>query len=285
MNTSISNQLKSRFKAIEYMVHWEGGVNSSRLSRIFGVQANVIRTAINQYVKQHPDTLIFNGKDPEKLYIATSLFTPLYIPHNWESYVSYMFANSNEHIRQTYGDGAVSEQITPICSPQPEVTRILLKAIRLKSRVSVFYSSRNNPMGIQRVIAPHALSHDGLRWHCRAYCYKREQFTDFNLGRMKDLSIAGKADKHQHQDEHWIQFVEIKVAAHPALPPEEQALVLSDYGKKGHFVIRTRAALADYTIQFYRLGMDPNTCSQQGHPLVITNLEEIAFCLFRGPKG
>ncbi|HAS22451.1 MAG TPA: hypothetical protein DCR51_04750, partial [Idiomarina loihiensis] len=66
---AIDEKMYERYKAIEYLAFWEGGVNASRLSRLFGVQANVISKAITNYRKHYPDALVYMPSDPEKLFV------------------------------------------------------------------------------------------------------------------------------------------------------------------------------------------------------------------------
>ena len=188
----ISEQNKTRFKAIEYLVLWEGGVNASRLSRLFGVQANVIVKSISDYRSLYPGQLLYDAKDPEKLYVANDCFTPTYISHFWSAYINFINTFGNKHITHLYGHGTLSDLITPLCNPKPNVTSVLLKAIRQKRAVRIDYKSMNNPQGLRRNIIPTALSHDGIRWHCRAFCCLRHRFSDFNLGRMENLVLEEK---------------------------------------------------------------------------------------------
>ncbi|PCC14023.1 hypothetical protein [Pseudoalteromonas sp. JB197] len=56
-----SNQQIERFKALEYMLYWEGGTNATRLSHFFGMHLNVMSKAILLYRQTHPESLIFDG--------------------------------------------------------------------------------------------------------------------------------------------------------------------------------------------------------------------------------
>ncbi len=274
----INEQLKVRFKAIEYMAYWEGGVNASRLSRLFGINANLISRVIKDYRERHPLNLIYDANDAEKVYIPTEHFLPQYIPLSWSSYSGYMLSHSNEYIKQLYGLDAIAEHIAQISSPDPIIMRVLLKAIRLNRKVSLVYRSRSNPTGLRREIAPHAISHDGIRWHCRAFCFKRNDYADFNIGRMNDLALTDKFSK-SHDDLLWRRMVEIHIDAHPSLSETERSLVLNDYGKSDLFIVRARAALVDYIIQFYRLGRSVDA-SPQAHPLIVKNIDQLQPYLF-----
>lgn len=275
----INEQLKVRFKAIEYMAYWEGGVNASRLSRLFGINTNLIARVIKEYREHHPFNLVYDANDAEKIYIPTEQFHPQYIPLSWSSYSGYMLSHSNEHIKQLYGLDTIADPITQINNPNPAIMRVLLKAIRQNRKISLLYRSRKNPTGLRREIAPHAISQDGIRWHCRAFCFKRNDYADFNIGRMKDLELTDKSSKAQDDDVLWRKIVEIQIDANPYLSETERNLVLNDYGKEDLFVIRTRAALVDYTIQFYRLGRRIDA-SPKAHPLIVKNIDNLRPYLF-----
>ncbi|MCU8059065.1 WYL domain-containing protein [Shewanella sp. SM34] len=275
----INEQLKVRFKAIEYMAYWEGGVNASRLSRLFGINANLIGRVIKEYRERHPLNLVYDAKDAEKIYIPTEQFSPHYIPLSWSSYSGYMLSHSNEHIKQLYGLDTIADHIAQISNPDPVIMRVLLKAIRQNRKISLLYRSRSNPAGLRREIAPHAISNDGIRWHCRAFCFKRNDYADFNIGRMNDLSFTDKSSKPQEDDVLWRRIVEIHIDANPCLSETERNLVFHDYGKKDQFVIRTRAALVDYTIQFYRLGRSVDA-PPKAHPLIVKNIDQLTPYLF-----
>lgn len=276
----ISKQTKFRFEAIEYLVLWEGGVNASRLSRIFGVQSHVIVKAISDYRAMYPSNLVYDAKDPEKIFIATDEFRPMYIPHSWNAYVNFVASIGTDHIEQLYGHGAITELLPPLSCPKPSIISPILRAIRQKRAVSILYRSRSNPKGMEREVVPIALGHDGIRWHCRAYCRYRNRFSDFNVNRISK-SVIGNKINLEEKDTAWETFVDIVVNAHPYLGVDEKSLVLNDFGYDDKFTLRVRGALADYTIQYYRLGRDPNLCSPQTHPLIVENIDELSPYLFK----
>ena len=85
----------------------------------------------------------------------------------------------------------------------------------------------------------------------------------------------------ENEDIVWTTFVDIVVNAHPALDEDERSLVLNDYGHNDKFLLRVRGAQVDYTIQYYRLGRHPDTCSPKKHPLIVENVDELSTYLFK----
>ena len=226
------------------------------------------------------DSLIYDAQDPEKIFIATDVFRPMYISNSWNAYINFVISIGNEHIKQLYGDGTITELLTPLIGPTPSIVSTLLKAIRQNKSVRILYRSRSNPKGMERVIVPTALGNDGIRWHIRAYCFYRNRFSDFNLNRISE-SVIGNKVTLADEDHEWTTFVDIVVNAHPTLNADEKSLVLNDFGYDDKFTLRVRGALADYTIQYYRLGRDPDLCSPQKHPLIVENIDELSPYLFK----
>ncbi|MCT8872130.1 WYL domain-containing protein [Shewanella xiamenensis] len=277
----LTPQLLQRFKCIELLSFWEGGVNATRLSRIFSIGSNVINAALVRYRKLHPFNLAYNGKDPEKLFVITSEFVPQYISGSWEEYVKEILLVSTEHTSQTYSSNAFFVAPPAVTQVSHETTSILLKAIRTHRDVKIFYRSRSEPKGQTRRITPHAIASDGIRWHCRAYCHLRYRFSDFNLSRIESITLGERAEIDTTDDSAWHTEVEVTVEAHPKLDPAVRELVLSDYGQSGTFTFKVRGAMLDYTLQYYRIGKDQAKTSPLENPLVVQNYHEIEPYLFK----
>jgi len=280
----ISKQVLTRFKVIEHMVYWEGGVNATRLSNYFGVGVNVITSVLAKYRQIHPDNIHFDGKDPEKICVPTKMFEAHYISTSWDDYVSTVLVNNANYINKTYGADSFLSTLPSLQKPKPEVTRVLLKAIRTGRKITLKYKSRSTPEGSKREIAPHALASDGLRWHCRAYCHKRQRFSDFNLGRMEAVELLNKSEINHKEDTAWSTFVNVEIGPHPDLNQAEQQLVLNDFNYDKPFAMPIRGALVDYTLQFYRIAKSVEESNKRATPLVVLNLEDLKPYLFSGEK-
>lgn len=58
----------------------------------------------------------------------------------------------------------------------PKIVRGLIAAARANLRVDIDYVSLSTPELRGRIIAPHSLIYDGIRWHVRAYCEEKVSF-------------------------------------------------------------------------------------------------------------
>jgi len=278
--TAISKQIQARFKVIEYMVYWEGGVNATRLSNYFGIGVNVITSVLAKYRQMHPENISFDSKDPEKICVPQNAFEPHYISTSWDDYINTILTNNSAYVVKTYGTDSFLNSLPSLQKPKPNITRVILKAIRTGRKIKLKYKSRSTPSGSIRTIAPHALACDGLRWHCRAYCYKRERFSDFNLGRMESVELMEKSDIHKKEDTYWFTFVNVLIGPHPDLNEDEQQLVLNDFNYDEPFEMLIRGALVDYTLQFYRIAKSATHGDKRATPLVVLNPDVLAPYLF-----
>jgi predicted DNA-binding transcriptional regulator YafY len=70
--------------------------------------------------------------------------------------------------------------------------------------VNTVYQSMSRPQPSPRIIEPHALTHDGFRWHARAFDRETGTFRDFVLGRLSKPGIGErigvKTDEQADED-------------------------------------------------------------------------------------
>jgi hypothetical protein len=163
------------------------------------------------------------------------------------------------------------------------VLRAVLGAIRKARALDVLYQSMSRAEPMRRVIEPHALAHDGFRWHARAFDQETAAFRDFVLGRISKPRPAGPARSRPSDDRDWSSFVELKIAPHPRLTAAQAKAIALDYGlARGRAGIRVRRALLFYALR--RLGLDlaPDARAPQEQHIVLANRRAIE-ALSSGP--
>src|SRR5262249_25500443 len=99
----------------------------------------------------------------------------------------------------------------------PFVLRAVLRAIRGRRALAVAYQSMSRTEPMRRTIEPHALGHDGFRWHARAFDHESGEFRDFVLGRLTKPKVADAARSIPEGDVDWRTFVNLVIAPHPEL--------------------------------------------------------------------
>ena len=112
-----------------------------------------------------------------------------------------------------------------------EVLRAILAAIRNERAIEIEYQSMNTrrPAPEWRWITPHALGHDGLRWHVRAYCHIDHKFKDFILSRCLQIRSENEPAAKPEADRFWREVFEVTLAPNPALSKAQQAVIAQDY--------------------------------------------------------
>ena len=69
----------------------------------------------------------------------------------------------------------------------------VVRTIRQQEAIWVSYQSMTSLDESVRLLSPHALGNDGFRWHMRAFCHKRQRFSDFVLARSCALMASKRA--------------------------------------------------------------------------------------------
>jgi hypothetical protein len=145
-------------------------------------------------------------------------------------------------------------------SPRPEIVRLILEAINERKRLDINYASFTNPLDGDRIISPHSIISDGLRWHVRAWCEKSQGFRDFVLSRIKSIyGVESDATVFAQDDESWNHWLSIKIEPDARLNQAQQDIVALDYGMQKNEAdvyqrtYQIRRALLIYTLQNLRL--------------------------------
>jgi hypothetical protein len=158
------------------------------------------------------------------------------------------------------------------------VMRWILEAIRAQSVIEIEYQSVKRADAIRRSIAPHALGHDGMRWHARAWCPKNRRFRDFVLSRIVATGTLSPATVAPALDIEWHTMVDIVLGPNPALGEGARRSLVKEFSMtRGRLHLPTRVALAFYTRQHLNLDLELQPEQQQ---LVLVNREEVdAACV------
>ncbi len=158
----------------------------------------------------------------------------------------------------------------------PYVLRAVLGAIRESHGLSVSYQSMSRETPTRRLIAPHALAHDGFRWHTRAFDEESGGFRDFVIGRISKPKPEPQFRARAEADSDWREFVELIIAPHPRMTAAQKRAIALDYGiARGSSRLKVRRALLFYALK--RLGLDvpPDTRPPQEQHIVLLNRDAV----------
>jgi hypothetical protein len=183
-----------------------------------------------------------------------------------------------------YGDeplyGIPAETLPlPARLPDRTVLAQILRAIKQGHKLRVSYHSLSDRESAQeRIIEPHALANNGLRWHLRAYNEETYDFRDFVLSRFTAAQMLAEAAESSAQyDDDWSEIVILQLTPHPQLDAQKRARLLIDYeNSDGCIEVPVRRALIGYLLQ--RLAVDTtadHSMNPNAHQLIMLNRDEI----------
>jgi len=267
---------EQRLRAIEIIVHWQGRLNTGDLIAAFGISRNHASLDIKEYVFKFPKNIQYNPS--ARAYLKTKTFKLHLTEGSVDEYI--------DHISRMKTQPHVPiEKLAPHHSQlKAEVVSLILAGIASQKGSSVLYASMNRPEGIKRIIYPHSIVDTGFRWHVRAYCENREEFRDFNLGRILAVPGAvGFTPKHAlaSEDKLWKKIVSIKLRANPNLSKNQRRVIESEFNmKKGKLILRSRACLIHYSLQRYQIDSERLSNPPSTQLLDVENHESIAPYLF-----
>ncbi len=251
---------------------WEGELSNARLCEIFDVQPVQASRLMSTFREQYPDAVRPNARH-------WRIHDPASAPEGADSVVEYLRLAGDD-------TSSVLPWLLDARSESLRVRSTHIRAIRAAcvagTGLRVKYASMSNPDGSRRLLFPHTVVRLNLRWHMRAWCAERQQFRDFNLGRLlevspsKDTSPMGQGD-----DEQWNTVVDLVLRPHRSLTPNQALMIRREHFKGTvQMRLRVRAALLQYTIQEFRAALDPESEAPPSFQLEVGNPTHISPYLF-----
>jgi len=267
---------QQRLRAIEIITYWHGRLNTSDLTAAFGISRNQASNDIKEYVITFPGNIYYSPSD--RAYLKVNPFKLHLTTGSMDEYI--------DHIsRMSERTATPIEKLSPHYRHlKPKVVALVLQSIREQKGLSVIYASMNRPEGKKRTIHPHSLVDTGFRWHIRAFCDDRQEFRDFNLGRiLGDPEVMNLSSKYvlASNDKQWNKKVHISLIANPTLSDNQRKVVEAEFDiKREGLFVTTRACLIHYLLQRYQVDS-----SNLGNPeitqlLAVMNPDEIKPYLF-----
>lgn len=267
-----------RLEFIDYRLKWDGQINRSNLTDFFGISVPQASLDLTEYTKLAPDNLEYDAS--ARVYRATRYFQSIFATSSLERYLDDLLRVTiqpevpyGSFLGWHYSVAAVPRLLRRL---DTEVVGEILRAIRENGSVWVTYQSMSDPEGSKRKLTPHALVHDGFRWHARAYCHKRKEFRDFLLSRIVHAENAGLAQERIDIDIEWNTMVEVIIIAHPALSPAQRCLIENDYAmENGEVHLECRKALLHYLLFQLNLTDAQATQTPEALQLALKNRDEV----------
>lgn len=243
---------RERLLFIERVAWWRGVANRQDLRAVFGISAAQSSADLQVYQELNPGALAYNLRT--KRYEAQPAMRCALHEPSLDDAVS-MFWGASPGLPRV---GADARRVAVTAPPQrradAEVERRVFLAIEQGRRLFVRYGSVSGKKGGRRELAPHALGHDGLRWHARCWCFENGEYRDFVLSRMTDAEWPGEEFAPPVPDAEWETMVTLTFVANRSLGEERRKTIERDYGmRNGRLEMVTREAMKEYVLAYLRI--------------------------------
>jgi len=263
-----------RLEFIEYRLRWAGRLNRSDITRFFGISVPQASLDLAEYSRRAPQNLDYDKRT--RSYVLGNRFEPVFPATNHERYLSDLLRESDP----SQVESPLGWHPAVACVPAPgrhvngDVVATIVRAIREDQSLRVLYQSMNRPEPSARRLTPHALAHDGQRWHLRAYCHVHNDFRDFVITRILAAEL-GEADRSRGtEDRQWHHMLRLTLAPHPELTEAQRRAVELEYGMvSGTCQFECREALLFYVLRRLRLDGVPGTAKEQ--QIILQNRVEL----------
>ncbi len=237
-----------RLRFIEACAWWKGIVRRQDLIGVFGVSMAQSSSDLQRYLDINPSAFVYNVRS--KRYEGTAEMKCVLTAPNLDEAVSRFLdggLRGGWNASDASGNDRVSVLQMPARKASIQVERRIFHAILNGYRVQVRYASVNGGMEEWRWLRPHALGHDGARWHARAWCENNAEFRDFTLSRMAEVGWSREKTTLPKKDKDWQTIITLKVAPHPDLDAARRRAVELDYAMSGGLLkLKVRKAMEGY---------------------------------------
>lgn len=258
---------QKRFIFVELMMIWEGRINATHISDQFELGKKLAALVIQKYKELYPENIAYEASTES--YVPTENMVAQFTSGSLQEYVNLIAAGES-----------ITQLAMPTRNVNPVVVRPILQAIREQRRLSIAYASVTHPEFASRVIQPHNIVFDGLRWHVRAFCENNQGYRDFVLSRFDanaSSELLDAADHFDLQDELWQTLLEVEIMPDPRLDENRTRIIALDYDMQSvgtpeqpSYVktMQVRAALLMYLIN--RLGLNQYHSKPEAQQIILS---------------
>ncbi len=251
-----------RLAYIDFKLMFVGHFTRSEVVEHFKMGLSNATRDINLYKELASNNLVYNNA--EKRYFQTSNFTPLFKHHDSSSLANLAAKLSGKD--SVINDlGIPFEAPSQLNMPNINVIAVLTQAALNTKAVNIQYVSLSSGES-SRMVIPHSLVDNGLRWHIRAYDCQSKQFRDFVISRILSAKLTDDLiDKEQTMlaDKQWMRIVPLELVPHPHNVKFPQAIELDYSMQDGKINIEIRAALTGYLLRRWNVDCSENASLNQ----------------------
>lgn len=240
---TLRHSVVERLRFIDARLFWDAKINRSDLINEFAVSPAQSAADFREYLARSPNGVHYDTR--AKAYVATSEFEPVFGKPDARAELERFLVD---------GDPLVAELARLERPIDPTLTAIVRRAARDGQKIRVQYQSFTQAIPSWRWISPSRLVSDGERWHVRAWCYREQQWKDFVLARILDITEAEAAELLP-PDSDWSETVTLVLLPADHLSKGQKASVMREFAmRSGRLVATVPRAMKIYAVR--RWGLD-----------------------------
>ena len=263
-----------RLAFIDLRLQYDGRINRKDIRDFFQISTPQATADLELYSETAKGNLRYDFR--EKAYVAESGFVPQYGRSHATRYLGDLYRLATGVIDADESFVGLRPPVGVVATParaiDSTIVAQLVRAIDQGLAFEVTYHSMSEDTPARRVISPHALGFDGLRWHVRAWCHTRELFSDFAIGRLELIGVTPADAVDPLQDAGWRTWVQLELKPHPALTPSQRAAVMRDYDMHdGVCRVDCRKAMVFYTLRHLNLERPEDPAHATTQHVVLAN--------------
>jgi hypothetical protein len=262
-----------RLDELERVITWEGELTNQRIRELLGVTSVHASRLLGDLKRR-----LGERASRASAYAPLRMLHKARKGHARRSPDEYMFLlQSLAGVSKGLAVEVVSDARLDLSVVAPETFATVYQAISKGLAIWMRYRSMNSPEGTERIVFPHALVRAPRRWHMRAWCVEKQEFRDFNLGRIADTKLRDEAaTRGRSEDVGWNTQVQLHVVPHPALTPAQSKMIADEYFPGAAAMrLAARACVAPYIVQDLRLATSPERDLPPEFQLLLLNPEEV----------
>jgi hypothetical protein len=270
----------NRLKFIDFTLYWEGQINRKVIMDKFNISIPQASKDLASYKELAPENLDYGLS--EKKYFASPVFRPVFFEPDADAYLGQMRDDVLSITMLDYSNPNLPAHDV-IRTPRRHVDPIILKkivaAVNRNESCEMLYQSMSSGEPEARIVSPHALVFDGMRWHARGFCHKRKVHRDFLLARILDCKPSEVIAPSIETDTEWNTMVTVSLIPHPQLSKKQAEAVARDFSmNEGRLDVQIRQAFVYYFL--YRLNLsdyDGRSNEPNKQHVVVENPEALRY--------
>ncbi|MDN3391115.1 WYL domain-containing protein [Pseudoalteromonas sp. APC 3691] len=254
---ALTHAQRERLAFIDFNLQYFGQVARADLIQRFKTGLAACTRDLASYKELVPQNLILSHTT--KSYHRLESFKPLF-KHNAESILSALCLGFGDGLSNGVQPSSYCQDATRLIHPNSEIIATIMRAIASKLALECQYTSLTSGT-TSKVLIPHSIVNNGIRWHVRAFDRSNQEFRDFVTTRIecpKILQHSINCEESVDKDTQWHTIYDIILTPHPKLK-YPKAIELDYAMENGQLKLEVRAALLGYLLRQWNVD-----CTEQG---------------------